>query len=144
MTKAVNTLRNRGFKVGPLWPTVAARNHPRSFGSFLSDLPNAHDVYAIVAEGRVCYIGKAQSQFIRKRFRKYTISKSYRSTAATVRAGIAEAQSEGKKVFVLHLTPPLEQIADIEAELIRELRPLWNRSGWNRDEEEDRGKMEND
>jgi len=142
--KPVEMLRGGGFKDGPLWPK---NNDPNSYYRLLAQVPTEPGVYAFAVDDEVHYIGKAPKQGIQNRFRKYTISKKWGSTAGRVRDGISQTLSDGKQVRVLYLTPPtkpiwrhnllINLIEGIEAGLIKELQPIWNRRGLVRDEEDE-------
>jgi hypothetical protein len=141
---SVEMLRAGGFQDGPFWPND---NDPNSYGRLLAQIPAEPGVYAFTVGDKVRYIGKAQGRGIRNRFRKYTLAKSWGSTADRVRAGLSKALEEGKQVRVLYLKPstkplwrdrlPINLIEGIEAGLIQVLQPAWNMRGRVRDEEDE-------
>lgn len=93
-------------------------------------------VYAFVVDGFVRYVGLTQ-RGIRTRMGHYRRGHVRQKTSARVKALIALALAEGKKVDVLIATPepldwnglPVNTAAGLEAGLIRMIRPDWNMLG---------------
>jgi hypothetical protein len=129
---AENVLLDAGFRILGEWMALADGEFELS-----AKAPPEAGVYAFVVDGWVNYVGLTQSG-LRARLGHYRQGHEGQRTSARVKALIAAALSEGKKVRVLIATPteplnwnglPINLAAGLEAGLIRMIRPKWNKLG---------------
>jgi hypothetical protein len=133
VTNNIEILTDAGFQLIGHWeldPELNVRFDP--------NIPAAPGVYAIVANGKVQYIGGAQKG-LRHRFKKYQSHINKGTVAVRLRSLIAEALRNGAKVATYYATPPavishwnklpIDGIAGLEEGLIRNIRPPWNNRG---------------
>ena len=89
-------------------------------------------VYVYAVDGIAHYVGSAQ-RGLHGRLRRYAITKTMR-TSQRIRKKILGLLAAGRVVEIYTLSPPalvwqglpVDLIAGIEEELIRNLRPIWN------------------
>jgi excinuclease UvrABC nuclease subunit len=119
-------LLEHGFRVVGEWRTVSCRVHHHP------DLKGRPGLYAFVSGRTVCYIGKAD--VLHRRLRNYS-NRCFRPTGTkglrSVHAQITRAINAGRtiKVYAMVAAPEVrETITELEARLIREVRPRWNRT----------------
>ena len=101
----------------------------------LDVLRRAPAVYAFVVDGEIRYIGSA-SQHLPRRMREYASPGSLK-VAGRLNGFIVDELRLGRQVEILAAFPepggwqglPVDLVLGLEAGLIRELRPAWNRRG---------------
>lgn len=102
-------------------------------------IPNAPGLYLFVANGRVQYVGSAQES-LRRRMGSYRRRQIDEKSSRPVHRHLTEEIDRGQRVAVYALAVPTEARAEwrglrvhaligIEAALIAEFDPPWNRRG---------------
>jgi len=100
------------------------------------DVPNRPGVYAHVVDGLVYYIGLAQMG-LRKRLYFYGRPGKTQRTSTRINRLIKDELSEGRSVELAAAFPdplmwkglPVDTAAGLEAALIKQLQPPWNKRG---------------
>ena len=98
--------------------------------------PDRPGVYAFVVDETVMYVGLAQRGF-RRRMGHYRRGHHRQRTSTRVKALIASALAQGKRVEVIIAVPedmdwyglPINTAAGLETGLIRLIKPEWNLMG---------------
>lgn len=119
-------LRQEGFELASQWRSPECRVHRVPW---LRRMPG---VYAFMVGGRIRYVGKADQ--LHRRLRNYS-NRCFASTGGKAprvcHAGIMQAVGTGRTVYVYaRAAEPKTGITNavLEDRLIRELRPIWNRT----------------
>lgn len=128
-SNAVDRLLEAGFELVAAWQLAGD-------AIVIPDaLRRAPAVYAFVVDGEVRYIGSA-SQHLPRRMRQYAVPGKL-SVAGRLNGFILDELRLGRRVEVLAAFPepgawqglPVDRVLGLEAGLIREFRPAWNRRG---------------
>ncbi len=98
--------------------------------------PKDAGVYAFVLDNQIVYVGLSLSG-LRSRLSQYRRGYDGQKTSARVKRLISEALASGKTVKVMIAIPessgwnglPVNTSAGLEAGLIRQIRPEWNKHG---------------
>jgi hypothetical protein len=104
--------------------------------TFVGKAPTQPGVYAFTVRSEVVYIGAAQDG-VQNRMASYIRHQARRSLSRPIHKLMTQAIQDVGQVEVLAIIPepirwhdmPVDTIAGLEAGLIRELRPQWNRRG---------------
>lgn len=100
------------------------------------DIPTAPGVYAHVVDGHVFYIGVA-SMGLKGRLHFYAKPGPTQRTSIRINGLIRQKLASGHEVWVVAAFPnagvwnglPVDTVTGLEAGLIREIRPPWNKRG---------------
>lgn len=126
-----NRLIAGGFKLSGQWKLDTA-----SRARFDGEAPQEPGVYVFAVNGKVHYVGSAQTG-LANRLRQYDQTNKRTGFRFRLISLITERLKDGSKVAVLTIVPgsmrrkglPVDPIAGLEEGLIRELQPSWNRRG---------------
>ncbi len=102
-------------------------------------VPTGPGLYVFVGNGKVLYVGAAQNS-LQKRMRSYVRRQRNKSSNRPVHVALAKAMETGLQVEVytleiaqvMELGPyglPVNYLVGMEAGIIQELNPAWNRRG---------------
>lgn len=125
-----NVLLEAGFRKVGDWQLEGGKI------ALAGDIPKEPAVYAHVIDGHVYYIGSA-TMGLKKRLYFYAKPGVSQRTSLRVNALIADALAAGKRAWVLAAFPeasvwnslPVCFVTGLEAGLVKELRPPWNKRG---------------
>jgi hypothetical protein len=103
------------------------------------NIPSGPGVYAFLVGREVRYVGSAQSS-LRDRMTSYERRQENQSSTRPVHIGLGDAIGSGLKVAVYTLTVrpaletgrhglPVDYLVGLEAGLIQDIKPAWNRRG---------------
>lgn len=130
----LNDLTDLGFKLIAEWHL-----HEDGLVSLVGRVPAEVGIYLFVVDARVRYVGSA-ADGLGHRMRSYSRRQNSNPAGRPVHEGLSSALKAGENVQVFTLAVPAEArtawgklpvsaLLGIEAALIEDLHPLWNRRG---------------
>ena len=128
VSATANVLLDAGFKRVGKWVLRDGQIH------LTGNIPTEPGVYAHVVDGKVSYIGSA-TMGLKKRMYFYEKPGKGQSTNLRINPLIEEQLKAGREVELLTAIPgqstwnglPVDLVPGLEAGLLRELRPSWNK-----------------